>query len=43
MRRVISQALVGLIAAGVLAYAGDYAILRFRIWRQLDPYGSVTV
>ena len=43
MRRVISQALVGLIAAGVLAYAADYAILRFRIWRTLDPYGSVTV
>ena len=43
MRRVISQALSGLIAAVVLAYAADYAILRFRIWRKLDPYGSVTV
>jgi len=43
MRRVISQALVGWIAAGVLAHAADYAILRFRIWRKLDPYGSVTV
>jgi hypothetical protein len=43
MRRVISRALVGLIAAGAPAYAADYAILRFRIWRKLDPYGSVTV
>jgi hypothetical protein len=43
MRRVISRALVGLIAAGASAYAADYAILRFRIWRKLDPYGSVTV
>jgi hypothetical protein len=43
MKRVIAQALVGLIAAGVLAYAGDYAILRFRIWHKLDAYGSVSV
>lgn len=34
---------MGLAAAGILAYAADLAILRLRIWRNLDPYGNVTV
>ena len=43
MRRVITKMLVGLAAAGILAYAADFATLRLRMWRNLNPNGNVTV
>ena len=31
-----------MVSLGAL-YAGDYSILRYRIWRGREPYGQVTV
>ena len=35
--------LVGVVAAGVLAYSGDYLWLRYRILKARNPYGTVRV
>jgi hypothetical protein len=43
MKRVIFQIVGALLGAAGLVYIGDYAVLRYRIARNLSPYGSVTV
>ncbi len=43
MKRSLVRRLA-LLAAGLLTlYIGDNLVLRFRIWRNLQPYGSVLV
>ena len=39
LRRVALIALLGLLAV----YIGDNLVLRFRVWRNLSPYSSITV
>jgi len=43
MKRVIFKIAGALLGAAGLFYIGDYAVLRYRIARNLTPYGSVTV
>jgi hypothetical protein len=31
------------VAAAILAFGVDFAVFRFRVWTNRDPYGSVTV
>jgi hypothetical protein len=43
MKRIVLRACAAVLVLAGLNYALDYAIFRFRIWRNLSPYGSVTV
>jgi hypothetical protein len=43
MKRVVFKVVIALLGAAGLFYIGDYAVLRYRIARNLTPYGSVTV
>lgn len=43
MKRRIKRALFAAITIAALLYLGDYLVLRFRVWRNLQPYGTVTV
>ena len=43
MKRLLLKVLVALASASILTYAGDYVVFRYRVTRNLSPYGSVTV
>ena len=43
MKRILKRILVLAILLSVVLYLGDYLILRYRIWRNHNPYGTVTV
>jgi len=43
MKKTVFKVLLGLVAVSAVAYLADYAALRYRVWRGLTPYGSVTV
>lgn len=43
MKKVIGYGVVYFLAAAVLIYAIDYAVLRYRVARNRNPYGTVTV
>lgn len=43
MKRIVLRALVGLLVVAGVIYLGDYAVLRYRIFRNQAPYGTVTV
>jgi hypothetical protein len=43
MKRIVFKVLVAMLGAAGVFYIGDYAVLRYRIARNLAPYGSVTV
>ena len=43
VRKIMLAGVLSVLAAAVLAYGVDYAILRYRVSRNLSPYGSVTV
>lgn len=43
MKRKIKLSLLSILLLAALLYLGDYLILRFRVWRNLQPYGTVTV
>lgn len=43
MNRPLKLALLTAISLAAFLYLGDYLVLRFRIWRNLQPYGTVTV
>ena len=43
MKRVAFKMLGGLVVVVGAVYLGDYAVLRYRIFRNHAPYGSVTV
>jgi hypothetical protein len=37
------RVILGIVLVFCLAYLGDYGVLRVRIWRNMQPYGTVTV
>lgn len=41
--KITLRILAALLICAGLIYVGDYVVLRFRVWRNLSPYGSVTV
>jgi hypothetical protein len=43
MKRIILKALLGMLIAAAVLYLGDYAMFRYRVARNLSPYGNVTV
>ena len=43
MKRTLAFALILLVIAAALVYAGDYAVLRYRIATGKQPFESVTV
>jgi hypothetical protein len=43
MKRIISRTILGLAILLGVSYAGDYAILRYRIIAKSAPFGTVTV
>lgn len=43
MKKIIAPAVAGIVAAALVLYAVDYAILYYRISRNRSPYDSVTV
>jgi len=43
MKRIVLKTVIALLGAAGSFYIGDYAVLRYRIARNLAPYGSVTV
>ena len=43
MKRIILKAIVAVLVAAGWFYLGDYAVLRYRIARNLSPYDNVTV
>jgi hypothetical protein len=43
MTRLFVRGLAILLFAAGMVYAADYAVLRYRIWRGLSAYGSVTI
>ncbi len=43
MKRIVGIAVLTLIALIALVYGGDYAVLRFKIWKGRDAFASVTV
>ena len=43
MKPKLKRVLLAILILTMLFYLGDYLILRFRIWRNLQPYGTVTV
>ena len=43
MKKIVVRVLAGIAAAGLIVYIADYAVLRYRIGRNLGPYGTVTV
>ena len=43
LRRSLLRSLVLAATALLTLYVGDNLVLRYRIWRGLQPYGSVTV
>lgn len=43
MKRLVVRSLVFLAVSLLTLYIGDNLVLRFRIWRNLQPYGSVLV
>lgn len=43
MKRKLAIAVLSLAAIFLLVYAGDYAVLRYRIAKNRNPFGSVTV
>lgn len=43
MRSIILRILTSVVTVAVLCYAGDDVVFRYRVWRNLSPYGSTTV
>lgn len=43
MKKIVVRVLAGIAAAGLIVYTADYAVLRYRIGRNLAPYGTVTL
>jgi hypothetical protein len=43
MNRLLKRMLIAALLIAALLYLGDYLVLRFRIWRNLQPFGTVTV
>ena len=43
MKRILKRILVAAILLAVALYLGDYLVLRYRVWRNHRPYGTVTV
>ena len=43
MRHKLKRVFITVLLLAVFLYLGDYLILRFRIWRNLQPHGTVTV
>ena len=43
LRRIFFTTILSVVGAGLLAFASDYAIFRFRVATNWNPYGSVTV
>jgi hypothetical protein len=43
LKRILIRVLVAVVAAGVLAYSGDYLWLQYRILKAQNPYGTVRV
>jgi len=43
MKKIVIRALAGIVAAALIVYAADYAVLDYRVLRNLAPYGAVTV
>jgi hypothetical protein len=41
--RLVLRGILGLIAAAVLVFSADYAVLRFRVATNGNAYGTVTV
>lgn len=40
---ILQRIIVGLVLLAAVAYAVDYLSLRYRIWRNQEPFGTVTV
>jgi hypothetical protein len=43
MKNFLLKAIVILVGAGCLIYAGDYAVFHYRVARNLSPFDTVTV
>jgi hypothetical protein len=43
MKRILKRTFIAALILTPLLYLGDYLVLRFRIWRNLQPYGRVTI
>jgi hypothetical protein len=43
MKRIIFLLVISVCAAALFAFSGDYLLFRFRLSRNRDPFGSVTV
>ena len=43
MKKIVVRMLAAIAAALLIAYPADYAVLRYRMWRNLAPYDTVTV
>jgi hypothetical protein len=43
MKKIAVRIVAGLAIAVLASYAADYAVLRYRIFRSLAPYDTVTV
>lgn len=42
-KRVVTRVLLALLLLFCLLYIGDYLQFRYRVWRNHQPYGTVTV
>jgi len=43
LRRIFFTAVFSVVGAGLLAFVSDYAVFRFRVATNRNPYGSVSV
>lgn len=43
MRAVIKRVLLAVVLVVCLVYLADYLQIRYRVWRNRQPYGTVTV
>ena len=43
MKKIVIRMLAAIAAAALIVYTADFAVLRYRVWRNLAPYDTVTV
>ena len=43
LKRAVLYGLLFLVAVAAISYAGDYAVLRYRMATQKNPFGQITV
>jgi hypothetical protein len=41
--KILQKVLVTVVVLAGVAYAGDYLQLRYRVWRNANPFGSIQV